>query len=412
MKRILSILLLGSLLLSLCACTAVLPDETLPGKSDETAPKDDLQSEIPREPVKISAVTSGQNAAVAEFAVRLVQSTYEKEQNNILSPESVLTALALVANGAKGQTLAQLEALFGMSMDEMNNLFATREMGEEFSSANAAWFREGFPVREEYLQKNTDYLGTYTCQAAFNEQTLTEINAWVSEHTKQRISHILDALPTEAQMVLVNALTFDAKWQTPYTDRDIMSGVFHGTAGNSNVAMLCSQEGLYLNDGKATGFVKYYEGRRYAFAALLPNEGVSMQDYLAGLTGESLLSTLQNAQFAAVITKMPTLKTECCFESLTEALRNMGVSDVFDSELSDLSGISENPLYVSNIVHKTFLQIDAEGTKAAAVTGTILFETTGVVENPKTVILDRPYLLVIYDTESSSILFCGTINNA
>ncbi len=416
MKRtVLSVLLLGAMLVSLCACAAQpTPDTppTEPPTSGETIePKGDISVQIKREPVTLGVVTAEQNAAVAEFALRLVQSTYNKNENNILSPESILTALTLVANGAQGETLRQLESIFGMSLDEMNNLFATRDMGEEFSSANAVWFREGFPVQAEFLQKNADYLGASTYQSAFTQQTVNEINAWVKEHTKNRIERLIDNLSPDAKLVLVNALTFDAKWQSPYTEKDVLHGVFYGADGAQEVSMLSSREHSYLNDGKAVGFIKNYEGGRYAFAALMPNENVSMQEYLAGLTGETLLATLKNAQNCSVIAKIPKLKTECSFESLREALEGMGVTDLFSRDAADLSGVSEeDALYVSSIVHKTFLQIDEEGTKAAAATGNTMNSITSVEPEPKVVTLDRPYLLLIYDRESDSILFCGVIN--
>lgn len=415
--KILCLLLAAAMLLPLCACTSA----TIPTGGDPTQPSQpsnnvqppkrshDLMAGVTRNPVQSAEIPEALYASVTDFSFALLRNAYQEGKNTVLSPESILTALALVANGANGQTLSQLEQALGASIDELNNWFAARDPGQELVSANAIWMKEDLPVHQTFLQKNADYFGASAYTAAMDEKTLADINDWVAKNTKDRIKKLLGRLDADTRMVLVNALTFDGEWANPYTKSDLRDGIFHAPGGDQKVTMMLSEERGYLSDDKATGFIKNYSGGRYAYAALLPNEGVSVQDYLASLTGEGFLKMLENAGSTRVLATMPKYKTECDFE-LTRVLQTMGVSDLF-CDLADLSGISSEHLYVSSIVHKTFLEVDELGTRAGAATGVMVDGATAVPEDPKIVNLDRPFVMVIYDRQTNAIVFCGVINS-
>lgn len=420
MKRLLIFLLLAALGLQLCGCsdTQASPEspETEPAlKTADGAKTVELTASVTAAPVAAGTVNDIASQAAADFAIRLLQNAYHGGENCILSPYSVLTAMAMVANGADGETLAQLEAAFGLSVGDLNAfLYACGEnAGDELVSANSIWMRdvEQFAVREEFLQTNTDYFGAEIYKAAFDAQTVADINDWVSGHTAGRIKQILERLDGGSSMVLLNALTFDAKWAAPYKTTDVREGTFTAADGTEQtVEMMHRTEQLYLDDGLATGFVKDYAGGRYCYAALLPNENVSMEEYLASLTGASLLNAIKNAEECRISTAMPKYKLETSVE-LNQALAAMGISDAFSRASADFSRISDTPQYIDEVLHKTYMKVDEDGTEAAAVTAVITRYAAPMQSCDHTVILDRPYVMAIVDRDTEAIVFLGVVNS-
>ena len=241
-----------------------------------------------------------------------------------------------------------------------------------------------------------------------------DLNHWVSDQTDGMIDKLLEQAPSERTMLyLVNAVCFDAKWKKPYERENIQKdGVFTAADGTRQTAdLLWSQESLYLSDDNTTGFMKYYDGGRYAFVGLLPNEGVSITDYVAGLTGGKLHALLNDPQHGTVEAAIPRFKASSSLE-LSDALKAMGVTDAFDSAAADLramGGAPNDQLYVSAVLHKTYLELDENGTKAAAVTAVVT--EAGCAEPPEVhrVVLDRPFVYMIVDTHANLPLFLGTV---
>ncbi len=174
-----------------------------------------------------------------------------------------------------------------------------------------------------------------------------------------------------------------------------------------------SEEGGYIKGEKETGFVKYYKDGNYAFVALLPDEGVKMSDYIESLTGERLLSLIEN-RGGSVNAGLPKFKFDWS-ASLVEPLMNMGMETVF-TERSDLSGLgwtdNHEALAISDVIHKTHIEVDESGTRAAAVTAVIVNRVTSVAPgNTPYVILDRPFVYAIIDTNSNLPIFLGFITD-
>ncbi len=352
--------------------------------------------------------------ASVSFAVKLLRECYDGAGNLVLSPYSAMAALSMTANGAQGETLAQMEAVLGLPIDALNEAFRSAQMGQETVSANSVWIRETplLSVKEPFLQAATENYEAQTYRAAFDAQTVADINAWVAEHTDGRIAQMLDSIPDNTMLFLLNALTFDAHWEKEYTARDCKAGDFFAADGSVQTAQyLCGREAYYLDDGMATGFLKDYAGGRYRFVALLPNEGVSMQDYLASLTGEGLLRTVQNAEQTQVAVQLPKLQVQSKKE-LNEALCAMGMPLAFDSENADLTGIAEmggGRLYVSSVLQKASLTVDEAGTQASAATQvTVMYR--GALRSARSVALNRPFVMAVYDGETQTFLFLGVIN--
>ncbi|MBQ3217099.1 MAG: serine protease, partial [Oscillospiraceae bacterium] len=171
------------------------------------------------------------------------------------------------------------------------------------------------------------------------------------------------------------------------------------------VQMMNSAEHSYLQDSLATGFIKEYENG-YRFVALLPNEGISMEDYLASLTGAGLLNTIENSRNTRVSVSMPMLEAETSL-SLKEVLTAMGMELPFSS-MADFSAMGQGDLYLSEVLHKTSLKIDEQGTQAGASTSVIVTEKSA--SRSLSVVLNRPYVMAIMDGQTGTILFMGVVN--
>ena len=366
-------------------------------------------------------VTDVSDAAVTDFAVRLFKASQDDGENTLISPLSVLAALSMTANGADNDTLTQMQNVLGMPIDQLNawiHNYMTNLPEEEkykLSLANSIWFTddERFTVNEDFLQINADYYGADIYSAAFDDKTCREINKWVEDKTDGMIKNILDQIPAEAVMYLINALAFDGEWQDIYFESQVRKGEFTTETGEKrNVDMMYSEESKYLEDKKATGFIKYYKDRKYAFVALLPKEGVSVSEYISSLDGEHLHDLLSNAKSAVVNTSIPKFETEYAAE-MSEILKGIGMPDAFNGAAADFSKLGHSTagnIFISRVLHKTFISVDERGTKAGAATVVeMTAECAMLVEDPKQVYLDRPFVYMLIDCETNLPFFIGTM---
>ena len=348
--------------------------------------------------------------AVTAFALSLLRSERAATEGVLISPVSVLNALGMVANGAGGDTLKQLETAAGMSLPAACKSCTV-------SLANSAWVREDFRVEDDFLRSCVNYYGAEMYRSAFDSGLVTDLNRWVSQKTDGMIDRLLEQAPDVLTMLyLVNAACFDARWDTPYTKADLRTGLpFTAANGTQQTAdYLTGTESIYLSGNNVTGFVKPYDGGKYAFVALLPDEGVTLEDYLENLTGEHLYKLITDHRSADVQVSIPKFDAQSELE-LEEPLKDMGITALFNVSTADLRGIgsapSGNNLYVSSVLHKTYLELDESGTRAAAAT---VVEAVGDAlpsEDVKTVTLDRPFLYMIVDTHACVPLFMGTVTS-
>lgn len=352
-------------------------------------------------------------AAASSFAAELFKDNYSKGKTTLVSPLSVLTALALVQNGTQGDTLAQLEqALGGLDRDTLNAYmraycdFLTES--DELKIANSVWTDSSAEAKRDFLQKAVDSYSAQIFSAPLSsKKTVSSINSWVKKNTDGMIPKIIENADRDAVMMLINAVAFEAKWETPYTNDDIEKLEFNSYSGKSKkTEFMCSTESVYLSDSDAVGFMKPYENGRFAFVALLPNEDVNIDDYIASLSGEKLMKIFSSAKKnEEVDVKMPKFKAEYSTQ-LIDTLKKMGVKDAFDSKTADFSSLIENrDAYIATVVHKTFIEVDENGTRAAA--STLVGADTMSLMEPYSVCLNRPFVYMIVDTETNLPLFIG-----
>lgn len=391
----------------------------------------------------VAQTVSGKEADAAfctaqtDFAVRLLQQAYvENEENGnvLISPLSILTALAMTANGAEGQTLAEMEqVLCGMPIAELNEYLYTQRTAlaekDALSMANAIWFREDYVLSPvpAFLQNNANYYGAGIYAAPFDELTRRDINGFVKENTREMIPEVLkEPISPTAVMFLVNALAFEADWMVPYSDYALSEGAFYAYDGTvCDVTMMHGEESHYLVDDHATGFIKPYAGGDYSFAVLLPNEGIDINDYVADLSAEHLRSVLTEGyqNYTTVYTQMPQFSYDDAWK-MVDALSAMGMPTAFASrdegpsptgDYAEFGGMFEGAapdaaynVYIGDVWHKTHIDVDQMGTRAAAVT-VVEMATDAAPLDPKQVTLDRPFVYMILDQETKTPVFIGTL---
>lgn len=401
-KKYLALLVAGTLLCSaLMGCTKTYATDFMDGVKAGTPTEVQVQEET--------------WAGMYDFSVKLLQSTCEEEENTLVSPMSVLSALAMTANGARGETRSQMENTLGGTVEQLNG--ALTGLGQEEDSplylANSIWFAEGGRItpNPDFLQINADYYRAGVFEAPFDQTTVTDINRWVKEHTHGMVEEILKKIPHDTVMYLINALAFEAEWENPYQKDDVWQQAFTNQAGEvQQVSMMHSEETFYLRDDQAQGFMKYYQGGRYAFVALLPDKGNSVLDYVEGLDGQQLKALLDNPTSVPVMTTMPKFESEMEVD-LREVLKEMGMDLPFDSAQADFTDLGTSPegnLYINQVFHKAYLEVEEKGTRGGAATA-VEMNTEAAPEEQMVVTLDRPFVYMVVDTSSMLPVFMGTV---
>lgn len=413
MKKVICALTVVCMLLSLCGCTRTpyeIQATPVTGEGEtyeyvETNPDDKFKS------------------FTADFAMELFTRTYKEGENSLVSPVSVLLCLGMVGNGAAEDTLKEFETVLGqeLTMKELNQYYATyRKMlietsNGDLSIANSIWIRDltKFVVKEEFIKKNETYYNAQIYKAAFDGTTVNDINHWVKENTNDLIPRIINELPANAMMVLMNALVFEGEWGKPYYENQVHNTEFTNANGRiENIEGMYGEESFYIEDENTKGFIKGYKSG-YSFVAFLPKEDVNFDEYVTSFTGEKYLNLVNNRQFASVDTMLPKFKYS--YETiLNQTMMDMGLKNAFDSEKADFSGMFEandevNKLWISDVIHKTYIEVAEKGTKAAAVT-TVIMEGNSMPQERKEVICDRPFVYAIVDGETMLPVFIGAIS--
>ncbi len=380
-----------------------------------------LSARVPTDPGTLTA----ENAALtADFGLRLLRAC-DTGGNVLISPYSVLSALGMTALGARGETLQEMTAVLGRDPETLGaylRAYGESLPGEAVSVANAIWLNRDsrFHAQPDFLQKNADTYCAAIHAEAFDDATLRDINAWAGDRTHGMIPEILDELPRDDVMVLLNALAFEARWERGryHVVERVENRVFTAEDGaRRTVSMMFSRPDGFFTGENVSGFLKNYENG-FAFAALLPDEGVTVEELLASLTGEQLRALLAGAGEADGIEDFEASWVTCGIPKFTvegesdlrEALTAMGMVRAFEPALADLSGLGYSDagnVFISRVLHKTLLEVAEDGTRAAAVTAV---ETKDTVLEP-CLTLDRPFLCMVIDTATHTPLFLALIRD-
>ena len=442
-KRFFSILLCGCMLAGMTACAGnTVPDESAENPSgtqvtdipvenpvaDEQKPEPMLNETVDlMDGIELMSTEWSDNFPkhpITKFGVPLLQNTLKqaKEGENVLiSPMSAWTVLCMVEAGAQGETKKQMQEVLAATEGDYLTYakkftFLLPNKDEcKVHMANGIWYKNvpSLHVNDYFLQYNKTFFDAAAYKAPFDDSTLQNINNWVSENTNGMIPSILEEIKPEDVMYLVNALSFDAKWSKIYSETDIWKDSFTTEAGEEKlVTMMHSDENLYLEDENTTGFIKYYGDREYAFVALLPKEGMTVAEYVEGLTAEKLRALFNGKQQTKVKTTMPKFSVDYGF-NMNEILIQMGMEDAFSERYADFTGMATSDrgnIYVGDVVQKCFIAVDEYGTKAGAATA-VTMANKMMLEKQMEVHLNRPFVYLIVECDQYEPLFMGTVMN-
>lgn len=376
------------------------------------------------EEVKVSQITSEDFKDISTaFGLELFKDCYASDKNVMISPLSVMAAMSMTANGADGETLSQMEDVLGQGTDMqtlnqrlsayMKELPASKDA--KVSTANSIWFTddEKLTVNQDFLKQNQHTYQAEIYRTSFHEQTVKDINIWVSDNTDGMVKDILDRVPEEAIMYLINAVAFDARWQNQYLETQVHEQTFTTEAGEERqVPMMFSEENRYIEDELATGFCKpYKEG--YSFVALLPKEGISVEEYVNSLETESFRDMITKEEDVEVYAAIPKFSAEYTVD-MKDILKAAGMNNAFDENTADFSGLGtyqDGNIFISRVLHKTYIDVDEDGTRAGAATVVEMIAESAMMkeEESKTVILDRPFVYAIIDNENQLPIFIGSV---
>ncbi len=344
-----------------------------------------------------------------------------KESNALVSPVSALYCLALAANGAGGNTLAQIENALGCDLATLNEgayAFAQTLSNEQkckVALANSIWFNNDenkLHVKPEFLQKNADWYDAQIYSSEFDADTAKDINNWVSDNTDGLIKNIVDEIDPYTVMYLINTLFFDAEWSNMYEDNEIRDSEFINADGSkSKVEMMYSDEGCYYEYGGAIGVSKSYTGNKYSFVAMLPQKGTDIYEFVHGIDAEYWQGFISSKKYVSVNSGIPQFKFESDIMDFVPTAKRLGMSDMLDERIADLSEIGSSPvgnLYVKEYKQKTVIEVNQRGTRAGAVTS-IGIAKESMPSEVYEVYLDRPFVYAIVDNETGIPLFAGVM---
>jgi len=359
-----------------------------------------------------------------EFALDLYQKLRTTDGNIFFSPYSISTALAVTYAGARRDTAIQIaQALhFLLDQKQLHPAFALLEakLGEvgkkgqvQLRIANTLWPQKGYALLEEFLALMKQYYGVLITAVDYGnaEAARHTINAWVEEKTENKIKDLilprmLDAL---TRLVLVNAIYFKGNWASQFDQRLTSDAPFWVTPDDQvQVPTMTQKHKFRYGEGNGLQILELpYAGDDLSMIVLLP-EGIGVLAKLEdSLTGENLGRWARNLRETEVEVFLPRFEITFPFR-LDDTLKSMGMVDAF-SDRADFSGMDEEPLYISAVLHKAFLAVNEEGTEAAAATAVIM--ARGPPSLPPIFRADHPFVFLIRENSAGSILFLGKVVN-
>jgi len=367
------------------------------------------------------SIASSDNA----FGLKLFAKINESQQNKnvFISPFSVSMAFGMLLNGANGPTLDSLENALGdkgMTLTDINNAYKNSSAYLSaldghviFQNANSIWYRNGFQVLPEFLTVNTYYFDAKVAGLDFSLPSAVQtINGWVDTKTYGKIPTILDGpIPTDAMMYLINAIYFKGAWTHTFDTTKTKTSTFTCSDGSTAQCKLMGQSNTYAYFGDKTlqAIDLPYGDQSYTMTVILPAAGTSIDQFASTLTMDQWNTVIARLDSAKVDLFMPKF-TMNYSRSLAKDLKALGMGIVFDPSRADLSHIRQmGGLFVSDVLHKTFVDVNEEGTEAAAVT-VITVVATVVVEIPQ-MRIDRPFIFAIREHQSGTILFIGKVDS-
>ena len=382
--------------------------------------------DIPPSEIELNEKSAGIIESDNQFGLELFQKINETDtegKNIMVSPLSVSLALAMAYNGAEGTTKEQMEDMLhklNLSPDEINQSYKTlvdalknHDVKVELDIANGIFYDENFNVKNDFLSTNKEYYDAETKALDFanSGNTLKTINGWVKNKTHDKIESILENISPYDVMVLVNAVYFNGEWTYQFEKDNTADRVFFFEDGsNANVpTMMIKEKFNYYKHDKFEMLELPYGSEKYSMLVFLPEEETPVSQIVNMLSPDNINNWIGEMGLWEKKVFMP--KFEFKYEnSLNNELQALGMTDAFSESNANFGGITEDQqIYISEVMHKSYIKVDEKGTEAAAVTG-ITFEVTAIGPN-EVFAVDHPFVFAIREKDTNAILFIGKVLN-
>jgi len=408
-----------ALTLSACSGAAPLPQPTKQPATQTVPAPTPISTDSMKPMTKPSTpVTQTVVGAANDFGFKmLARLTDGKTSNTFISPLSISMALAMAYNGADGKTAQDMAAamgLQGVSLAEVNAAYASLAEGLQankeitLSIANSLWARQGVTLRPEFVaQVGKNYDAKLTSLDFASPEALKQINGWVNDKTRGKIPTIIDSIPQDMALYLINAVYFKGAWLDPFNAAQTKPALFHAPSGDVTAQMMTrTAQMTYLDDPLFQAVSLPYTGSQLSMMVILPKE--NLDSFAPQLTAENWLKWSKAMRTRQGTLQLPRFKMEYS-KTLNEALIGMGMGNAF-SNAANFSKMSDIPFAISEVKHKSFVEVNEQGAEAAAVTSIGMRAMSMRDEVPPfMMIVDRPFVFAIQDRQTGAVLFLGTV---
>ncbi len=390
---------------------------------DDTDPEQDLTPKNIELTAKAAEAIAGSN----DFGVDLfIRTAGDENGNMMISPLSASTALTMLLNGCGGNTYDQIKSMLkyqgSMTIGEVNAAYKSlvsqlleADPKVKLALANAVWYRKGFVVKTPFLgTMNSDFTAHVEGLDFMSPSALQTINQWASDNTYGKIPKVLDDISPDAVMFLMNALYFKGIWSYEFDKTLTEERPFYPGGGSSvNVSTMTGEVGAKVVNGDSFRAIELTYGRtNFSMTLIVPEESITtFSSSFNAAMWTSLTASLDGmTEYGKTVVFMPRFKFS--YEKyLNSQLKSLGMTDAFIDGLANLSGISDNRLYVDFVKQNTFVEVNEEGTEAAAVTTIGINLTSAGPHQTPTFIIDKPFIFAIRERTTNTLLFIGQVVN-
>jgi serine protease inhibitor len=411
-----SVVLIGCLILGLWGCMTPQPSDRAIAQSPSPVPTGPAPTMASPTPIDSRLVAANTRFGFKLFSQILKQGDAE---NLMVSPSSVAIALSMTYNGASGETqkaMAKTLELQDMSLAELNQANATLQTDlmqadpkVKLAIANSLWGKQGFTFQPDFLQRNQEFYKAEVENLDFASPAAVErINAWVKQKTEDKIPEIIQEIDPSQVLFLINAVYFKGNWTQQFDPKLTSDRPFMLSDRTQKTVPMMSQRGdyQYAETEQFQAVSLPYGDGRLSMYVFLPKTG--LPEFTPMLTAENWETWMAQFSKRQGAIQLPRFKFE--YETtLEKALTAIGMGAAFDAAQSDFSGMSAERVVINQVKHKTFIEVNEEGTEAAAVTSVGVRTLSAPTVAPFQMVVDRPFFAAIRDNQTGTILFMGTV---
>ena len=377
------------------------------------------------QPLQETPPSKSFSEVASTFSDGLFFAGYQQGGNRMISPLSVLLALSMTMNGAQGETKSEMITVLTDSLYTSSSLNAESEsylnsikQESVLDISNSIWMNEAFQISPVFLDSiRTNYQGVAQSLDFQDPSSAGIINAYVKKATRGAIADIIDRTSPDMLMYIINTIAFKDDWKEQFSGSDTRDGTFFAEHEKKTVPFMNQEKQFPYLDGDNHQFIVLpYANERYSFVALLPNKSISIRSFLAKYEdqpfSEMLFDWVEKSEKTLVKLSLPKFESRYK-ESLVSSLKTLGMKRAFSPGVADFSAMLKEgraPLHIDEVLHKSFIRVDEEGTEAAAVTAVMIRVTSFMPRESVEMRLNRPFFYAILDMEKEIPLFMGILD--